>query len=100
MVARDDASASRSSASAVSARRDGRGTPETTSNSAQGVRTIALRDERRPFGGGSEPQRGADGNHGRASGVHGLDDLAAIDPLQVDAGDAEVAVPELALDDD
>jgi acetolactate synthase small subunit len=32
--------------------------------------------------------------------VHGLDDLAAIDALEVDGGDAEVAVPELALDDD
>ena len=28
-----------------------------------------------------------------------LDDLAAVDALQVDAGDAEVAVSELALDD-
>ena len=32
--------------------------------------------------------------------VHGLDDLAAVDALQVDAGDSRVAVPELALDDD
>jgi hypothetical protein len=32
--------------------------------------------------------------------VHGLDDLAAVDSLQIDAGDAQVAVPELALDDD
>jgi hypothetical protein len=32
--------------------------------------------------------------------MHGLDDLAAVDALQVDAGDAEVAMPELALDDD
>jgi hypothetical protein len=32
--------------------------------------------------------------------VDGLDDLAAVDALQVDAGDAEVAVPELALDND
>src|SRR5215207_2858587 len=48
----------------------------------------------------SEPQRGADGDHGRASGVHGLDDLAAVDALEVDGGDAQVAVSELALDDD
>jgi hypothetical protein len=32
--------------------------------------------------------------------VDGLDDFAAVDPLQVDGGDAEVAVAELALDDD
>jgi hypothetical protein len=32
--------------------------------------------------------------------MDGLDDLAAVDGLQVDAGDAEVAMPELALDDD
>jgi hypothetical protein len=32
--------------------------------------------------------------------VDGTDDLAAVDALQVDAGDAEVGVPELALDDD
>jgi hypothetical protein len=29
-------------------------------------------------------------------GVDGLDDLVAVDALQVDAGDAEVAVSELA----
>ena len=32
--------------------------------------------------------------------MDGLDDLAAVDALEVDAGDAEVAVSELALDDD
>jgi hypothetical protein len=32
--------------------------------------------------------------------VDGADDLAAVDALQVDAGDAEVGVPELTLDDD
>jgi len=37
---------------------------------------------------------------GARRGVHGLDDLAAVDALQVDGGDAEVAVSELALDDD
>jgi hypothetical protein len=31
--------------------------------------------------------------------VHGLDDLGVVDSLQVDRGDAEVGVPELALDD-
>jgi hypothetical protein len=32
--------------------------------------------------------------------VDGFDDLAVVDALQVDRGDAEVAVAELALDDD
>ena len=32
--------------------------------------------------------------------MDGGDDLAAIDSLEVDAGDAEVGVSELALDDD
>src|SRR5215207_913784 len=59
---------------------------------------VASRDEQRRSP--SEPQRGADGDHRRRSGVHGLDDLAAVDALEVDAGDAEVAVSELALHDD
>ena len=37
---------------------------------------------------------------GAAAGVDGVDDLGAVDALQVDRGDAEVAVAELALDDD
>ena len=32
--------------------------------------------------------------------MDGADDLAAVDALEVDAGDAQVGVPELALDDD
>jgi hypothetical protein len=32
--------------------------------------------------------------------MDGVDDLAAVDPFEVDAGDPEVRVPELALDDD
>jgi hypothetical protein len=32
--------------------------------------------------------------------VNGLDDLAGVDGLEVDAGDAKVGVPELSLDDD
>ena len=32
--------------------------------------------------------------------MHRGDDLAAVDALQVDRGDAEVGVSELALDDD
>jgi hypothetical protein len=32
--------------------------------------------------------------------VDGFDDLGVVDALQVDRGDAEVAVAELALDDD
>ena len=41
----------------------------------------------------------AGGHHRRPAGVHGVDDLARVDPLQVGRGRAEVAVPELALDD-
>jgi hypothetical protein len=32
-------------------------------------------------------------------GVDGVDDLGVVDPLEVDRGDAEIAVAELALDD-
>ena len=32
--------------------------------------------------------------------MNGADDLAAVNALEVDAGDAQVRVPELALDDD
>jgi hypothetical protein len=32
--------------------------------------------------------------------VDRLDDLGVVDPLEIDAGDTEVAVTELALDDD
>jgi hypothetical protein len=32
--------------------------------------------------------------------MDGVDDLGVVDPLEIDAGDAEVAVAELALDDD
>jgi hypothetical protein len=32
--------------------------------------------------------------------MHGADDLAAVDALQVDAGDAKVGVPKLTLDHD
>src|SRR5919106_3113289 len=32
--------------------------------------------------------------------MDGVDDLGVVDALQVDAGDAEVGMPELALDDD
>jgi hypothetical protein len=39
-------------------------------------------------------------HHWRAAGVDGVDDLGAVDALQVDRGDAEVGVSELALDDD
>jgi hypothetical protein len=31
--------------------------------------------------------------------VDGVDDLGVVDPLEVDGGDAEMGVPELALDD-
>jgi hypothetical protein len=59
-----------------------------------------MREEERRAGGGSEPQGGAHGDRRRSSGVHGVNDLAAVDALQVDGCEAEVAVSELALDDD
>jgi hypothetical protein len=49
---------------------------------------------------GSEPERGADRDHGRATGVDCLEDLCVVDALQVDRGYARVAVAQLALDDD
>jgi hypothetical protein len=62
--------------------------------------TAPLRDEQRPSTGRSEPGRQVDWSHRRASGVHRLDDLAAVDALQVDGRDTEVAVSQLALEDD
>ena len=56
-----------------------------------------------PAAGRGEPsdlQRAVDGNHRRAAGVDGVDDLGVVDALEVDRGDAEVGVAELALDDD
>jgi len=47
----------------------------------------------------SAPERGAGRHHRRAAGVNRFDDLGVVDAL-VDRGDAEVAVAELALDDD
>jgi hypothetical protein len=38
------------------------------------------------------------GDHRRAAGVDGVDDLAVVDALEIDRGDAD-GVPELALDD-
>src|SRR5687767_8747286 len=45
-------------------------------------------------------ERAVYGDHRRAAGVHGVDDLGVVDALEVDRGDAEVGVAELALDDD
>jgi hypothetical protein len=42
----------------------------------------------------------ADRDHRSATGVDRFDDFGVVDALQVDRGDAEVAVSELALDDD
>src|SRR4051812_43338896 len=36
--------------------------------------------------------------YGRTAGVDGVDDLVAVDAPQVDRGDAQVGMPELALD--
>src|SRR4051794_39317018 len=48
----------------------------------------------------SETERGTDWDHRRVACVDGLDDLGVVDALEVDGGDAKVAVAELALDDD
>src|SRR5918993_675847 len=46
------------------------------------------------------PERAVYGDHRRAAGVDGVDDLGVVDALEIDRRDAEVAVAELALDDD
>src|SRR5215211_723798 len=45
-------------------------------------------------------ERAIDGDDRRTAGVDGVDDLGVVDALEVDRGDAEVGVAELALDDD
>src|SRR3954453_15856467 len=45
-------------------------------------------------------ERYVDGDHRRPPGVDGVDDLRAVDALQVDRSDPEVRVPELTLDHD
>src|SRR5215212_3616153 len=45
-------------------------------------------------------ERAVYGDHRRAAGVDGVDDLGVVDALEVNGGDAEVGVAELALDDD
>src|SRR5215216_6680995 len=49
---------------------------------------------------GSNVQRALDRDHGGAAGVDGVDDLGVVNALEVDRGDAEVGVAELAFDDD
>ena len=74
---------------------------------ARASRAAAPRPERRSRACASRPrflrqraQSGARGDHRRSAGVDGIDDLAAIDALQVDRRDPQVSVTELALDDD
>src|SRR5215207_7832951 len=43
-------------------------------------------------------QAGAGRQRRRRAGADGFDDLAVVDPLQLDGGDAEVRVTELSLD--
>src|SRR4051794_22087121 len=64
--------------------------------SAAASMSTAMDDERSP---GSRATRAVDGDHGRAASVDGVDDLGAVDALEVHRGDAEVGVSELALDD-
>jgi hypothetical protein len=45
------------------------------------------------------PQAGARGDHWRCAVVDGVDDLARIDPLEVNRRDAEVRMSKLSLDD-
>ena len=47
---------------------------------------------------GSDAQRALDGHHRGAAGVDGVDDLGVIDALEIDAGDAEIAVAELGAE--
>jgi hypothetical protein len=47
---------------------------------------------------GTQSGRGRD--HRRASGVDGVDDLSVVDALEIDRGDPEMGMPELALDHD
>jgi hypothetical protein len=51
-------------------------------------------------GSGSRPEHGADGNHRGVAGVGRVNDFGVVDALEVDRRDAEIAVPELSLDDD
>jgi hypothetical protein len=48
---------------------------------------------------GLDAESGAGGDHRCLAGVDGGDDLGAVDPLEIDGGDAEVGVPQLALND-
>jgi hypothetical protein len=47
-----------------------------------------------------DSQSGGCGDNGRWTPLDGVDDLGAVDALEVDAGDPEVGMPELPLDDD
>jgi hypothetical protein len=66
----------------------------------QARRQIALQtsDSKRRLQLASRPR--ADRDHRGAAGVDGFDDFGVVVALQVDRCDPEVAVPELALDDD
>src|SRR5215216_2502432 len=48
----------------------------------------------------SAPERAVYRDHRGAAGVDGVDDLGVVDAFEVDRGDTEVGVAELALDDD
>jgi hypothetical protein len=53
----------------------------------------------RGFGRRPLPEPGARWEDRRGPAVDGVNDFAAVDSFEVDAGDAKVGVPELALDD-
>ena len=55
--------------------------------------------DKQPRREGQRRSEGAHWEHRRPAGVNRFDDLLGVDALEVDGGHAEVAVPELALDD-
>jgi hypothetical protein len=48
---------------------------------------------------GLEVQSGAGRDHRCVAGVDGGDELGVVDSLQIDRGDTEIGMPQLALDD-
>src|SRR3954451_17849593 len=76
----------------IEARRPGADGPEVVAHLIQGGPHYALALLLRTTSGGDERRRGSgsercvDGNHRRAAGVDGVDDLGAVDALKVDRG--------------
>src|SRR5262245_59517344 len=80
----------------ASASRSPRGSGPATPTSAGGEEVASL-----PAAvAASVRERAINGDHRRAAAVDGVDDLGVVDALEVNRGDSEVGVAELALDDD